>query len=315
MDAVALEQAVRDHPILFPGFDGRPKELDFAPWRRRGVRHRDSWGCVWETNQDGMTGAVVERSLPDWSLLESFRPPDSGLHNGWQEIEWNTIEANLSEARRTGRLTQGSLRHGHTFLTMEFMRGFENLVYDMCDERQEFETLVRMVEEFNAGIVERYLEIGVDIMGYPEDLGSGNQVLISPDLFRRWIKPVYTRLMRPARSRNVLVHMHSDGHIMEIVDDLVDCGVDIINLQDLVNGVDNIAREIKGRMAVSLDIDRQQIVRFGTPRDIDDHIRAVVDKLNDPAGGLSLHHGLYPGIPIENATALMNAMEHYSVIS
>lgn len=314
MDADALEQAMRDHPILFPGFTGRPKELNFAPWRRKDVRHRDSWGCVWETNEDGTTGAVVEHSLPDWSALDSFDPPDPAHHDGWQEIDWKSIETRLNAAKREGRIARGSLRHGHTFLTIEYMRGYENFVFDMHDEREELKTLLSMVEEFNADLVKRYLNIGVDIMGYPEDLGSQNQVLISPDLFRGWIKPVYTRLMAPAKRQDTLVYMHSDGHVMEIIEDLIECGVDIINLQDLVNGIDNIAREIKGRIAVDLDIDRQRIVRFGSPKDIDDHIREAVEKLHDPAGGLSLTHGLYPGIPIENVRALMDAMEKYSEV-
>jgi hypothetical protein len=65
-------------------------------------------------------------------------------------------------------------------------------------------------------------------------------------------------------------------------------------------------------MAVDLDIDRQNVTRFGSPKDVDDLVREAVTKLYSPQGGLSLIHGLLPGIPIENAGALMDAMEKYS---
>ncbi|MBS3764660.1 MAG: hypothetical protein KGZ25_15280 [Planctomycetes bacterium] len=69
---------------------------------------------------------------------------------------------------------------------------------------------------------------------------------------------------------------------------------------------------MKGRVCIDLDIDRQKIVRFGSPSEIDEHIRNAVEKLGSPDGGLMLSHGMYPGVPLENAEALMDAMEKYS---
>ena len=62
--------------------------------------------------------------------------------------------------------------------------------------------------------------------------------------------------------------MHSDGDIRGyLVDDLVVSGVeDALNLQDLVNGIDWIAARLKGRVCIDLDIDRQSVTRFGSPR-------------------------------------------------
>jgi uroporphyrinogen decarboxylase len=93
--------------------------------------------------------------------------------------------------------------------------------------------------------------------------------LLSPDQFRKYIQPSYQRLMKPARDRNIIVHMHSDGDIRTLVDDLVDGGVEVINLQDLVNGIDWIADKFSGRICVDLDIDRQEITYGGSPAQVD----------------------------------------------
>ena len=106
--------------------------------------------------------------------------------------------------------------------------------------------------------------------------------------------------------------MHSDGDIRSLVDDIVDSGVEVINLQDLVNGIDWIAERFRGKTCVELDIDRQKVTPFGTPEQIDDLIREEVSKIATPEGGLCMVYGLYPGVPLENAKAVMDAMEKYA---
>ncbi|HUW55925.1 MAG TPA: hypothetical protein VMZ92_04770, partial [Planctomycetota bacterium] len=102
------------------------------------------------------------------------------------------------------------------------------------------------------------------------------------------------------------------GYVMDIIDRVIDCGVTIVNLQDLVNGIDAMARELKGRVCIDLDVDRQKVTRFGTPRQVDRLIREEVETLGSKAGGLMMVHGVYPGIPLENIKATMDAMEKYA---
>ena len=136
--------------------------------------------------------------------------------------------------------------------------------------------------------------------------------MLSPELFRTYVKPRYEHLMAPAHKAGCLIHMHSDGDVRCLVDDLVLSGVDVLNLQDLVNGIDWIAANLKGRVCVDLDIDRQQNTRFGSAEQIDTLIRREVEKLGSREGGLMMIYGLYPGVPIENVRAVMDAMEKYS---
>lgn len=108
--------------------------------------------------------------------------------------------------------------------------------------------------------------------------------------------------------------MHSDGDIRLLADDLIESGVQSINLQDLVNGVDWIAARYKGKVCVDLDIDRQKITPYGTPEMVDELIREEVTKLATPEGGLALTYGWYPGVPLQNIRALMDALEKYMFI-
>jgi uroporphyrinogen-III decarboxylase len=227
-------------------------------------------------------------------------------------MDWAETAHRLSTARAEGRLAAASLPHGHTFLLLQSLRGYSNLVYDMADGEPRLHELIGIIESFNLALVHRCLTLGAEWMGYPEDLGMQRGPMISPAHFARYIKPVYQRLMQPAREAGCIVHMHSDGDIRALADDLIEGGVEVINLQDLVNGIDWIADRFAGRVCIDLDIDRQTVTRFGTPDQIDALIREEVARLGRVEGGLMMVFGLYPGTPLRNVGALMDAMERYA---
>jgi uroporphyrinogen-III decarboxylase len=77
-------------------------------------------------------------------------------------------------------------------------------------------------------------------------------------------------------------------------------------------GIDWIRKRLKGRICVDLDVDRQRVTRFGSPAQIEALIRQEVTELGDRQGGLMLNCGIYPGIPLENMRALMDALTRYA---
>ncbi len=311
----ALEEIHASHAMVFPGYVRGsiwPDHLPVTAYTVAGKPYTDPWGCVWETRVTGMVGTVTRRPLSRWDDLAGLRPPDPETSDGLLPLDWKELAAGAAAARAAGRLVCFWLAHGHTFLRLQDLRGFENLLLDMADEEPRLPALIRMVEGFNAALVDRFLALGPDMIGIPEDLGSQSGPLVSPSCFRSYIKPSYLRLTRPIKEAGVLVHEHSDGRILDLVDDLIEAGGDVLNLQDLVNGIDDIRRAVKGRVAIDLDIDRQEITVKGTPRDVDDHVRECVEKLGSPEGGLSLSYQPWPPTPLENVRAVLDAMERYS---
>lgn len=312
-DHGALQDLMAAHPLLFPG---HVRQEVVKPWfgvtERRDRPYTDYWGCTWETAEDGIVGSVHGHPLADWSAFDRYVPPDPDRTDGIHPVDWAGLRAHTARQREAGALVAGGLPHGHTFLRLQDIRGYENLTFDMLDEEPRLARLIGMVADFNYRFILNWLALEPDLISYPEDLGMQVGPMISPEHFRRYIKPVYQRMMKPARDRGCVVHMHSDGDIRTLADDLVDGGVEVINLQDLVNGIDWIAAKFAGRVCIDLDIDRQRITARGTPAQIDAHIREAVAKLGRREGGLLMIYGMYPGVPLENAAALMDAMERYA---
>jgi uroporphyrinogen decarboxylase len=309
----ALEDLMQSHPLLFPG---RPRETGAPVVHGLAARvdepYTDPWGCIWQTTVDGIVGTVHNHPMADLTKVEGYEPPDPAVTDGFSGIDWGGVHRRFRDTRRNGGLARAGLPHGHTFLRLINLCGYENALLALVDDDPRLRKLLGMIESFNTEVVRRYVDCGAKLMAYPEDLGMQNGPMISPDLFVRHIQPIYRRMIEPARAAGCIIHMHSDGDIRTLAHHLIKGGVEILNLQDLVNGVEWIREKLFGRVCIDLDIDRQKITRYGTPDDIDRLIRTEVETLSTPAGGLTMIHGLYPGVPLENVKALMDAMERYA---
>jgi hypothetical protein len=313
-DCEAIEDLMLTHKILFPGYqkgDISPERIEILPEMTAGRPYVDHWGCVWETKFTGMVGTVIKHPLADWDAFENFVPPDPSHTDGMKLIDWDQIEAQGKALKKDGQLFALYLPHGHTFLRLQDLRGYENLMFDMMDSNKNLEELINLVEHFNLELVMHFNELQPDMIGIPEDLGTQSSAMISPELFKKYIQPSYVKMTVLIRQSGTITHLHSDGYIMELVDDIIDSGVDVINLQDLVNGIDNIQKHVKGRAAIDLDIDRQDVTVNGSAKDIDEHLFEIVSKLSSKNGGLSLSYQPWPPTPIENIRAVMEAMEKH----
>ena len=66
-----------NHSMLFPNFEWTQDPIvpDYTPWQKKDKAYTDSWGCLWRTPDDGITGAVVEHPLEDWDDFVDYVPP------------------------------------------------------------------------------------------------------------------------------------------------------------------------------------------------------------------------------------------------
>ena len=313
-DQNALLDLIAEHPFLFPDFQkpALPVIPQYDANARADRPYTDDFGCVWKTAMDGIVGSVLEHPLADIGRYETYRFPDPEHSTGLGPVDWVAFEREIAAQKAAGQMTYGDLRHGHTFQQLCDIRGYMDTLMDLTDEEPEVLELLERLCQFNLAQINHFLAADVDIIRIPEDLGMQMGPMISPSLFREYIKPLYQRMLKPVRQAGKIIHMHSDGDIRSLVDDIIEGGVDIINLQDLVNGVDWIGGKFREKTCVDLDIDRQRITPFGTPAQIHNHIRNCIETIGCKEGGLMMIYGLYPGVPLENVKALMDAMTQYA---
>ena len=309
-----LEKVVLKHPTIFPWYRAGSYDFKTLPYvdlnKLSTEIVTDRWGCGWVYPIKGLDGAVVKHPLENIDDLDSFIPPVPDIPK-YTDEQWAQELKTVEERKNRGELVTAGTEHGFLFLRHTYLRGFENAMMDYATDEPRLHEIYNMIYNFWAPVVEFNVRRGVDQFTFGEDLGTQEATIISPADFNKWVKPVYAKLMKPCKDAGILVYLHSDGKTLDILEDQIEAGVDIVNPQDLCNGIDNIARRIKGKACIDLDVDRQSVVPFGTPKDIDDLIKEEVMKLGSKAGGLSMIVGIYPPTPMENLDAVCNAFEKY----
>ncbi|MCX7706215.1 MAG: hypothetical protein N2115_08195 [bacterium] len=274
--------------------------------RRAGNKVRDKWGCLWIYPLDYLDGQVIEHPLDNWEKLKDYKPPDPEKYTDWEKAK-----KDIEEAKRKGNFTSGGVDHGFFFLLITYLRGFENAMIDFAEGNKNIFKLIEIIENYWLGVIKKWIDIGVDMIGFGDDLGLQTSLPMSPQAWRKYIKPSYMKFFGLCRDNGVHAGLHTDGWIVSIMEDLIECRLSVLNPQDMVNGIDNIERLLKGRICIDLDIDRQHITYSGTPEEIDRHILNCVKRLGSEKGGLILKFGAYPGTPVENIGAVIKAFEKY----
>ena len=307
-----LEKIVLAHPRLFPDYSRENANFyeEMPAAYRQGEYYRDNWGCLWYNVQEGLEGQVVEHPLADWRALDTYRLPDPLRQTERGMRDWEEIKRTIEERRKRGLLVMGDGER--LFDRLYFLRGFENLMMDFVHEPPQLTRLIGMLEEYEMRLINKWLEIGVDVIAFHTDIGAQDRLMISPASFRKHIKPMFMRLFQTCRRAGVHVYLSSDGRLLEIVDDLVECGVSVHDPQLRANTLEGIVRAYKGKLCADVDLDRQGFP-FMTPTELRAQIKQVVDAMAMPEGGLMLLAAVYGGaeIPLRNIAAICEAMEDY----
>ena len=281
----ALEEIVRRYPDVF-GVQDKDKDYDAVGGTYVEGEHVDAWGCVWSNLKTGMEAIVTGHPVPTREGVHTLEVPDE----------------------------DDFMPHGFMYLRLGDIRGFEEIMIDFAEEPPELQMLIDKVLEYNLRQVKRKLEWfdkPGQILWFGDDLGMQHSLPISPEKWRRYLKPCFRRIYAPVKNAGHYVYMHTDGHILEIIPDLIDCGVDVVNAQVGANGMENLAEACKGKVCLDLDLDRQRLP-FWHPDDIDTHVREAVEILGRPEGGLWLTAEIGDDVPLENVEAVCTALERYS---
>lgn len=307
-----LLEIALSYPDLFGKVDPH-KDFDEMPSRyRKGHEDTDNWGVVWRTEIEGIIGIPQVHPLADLSKIDEYHPPDPlTMCPDIGPRDWEAEARRMREAKAQAKPVISG--YGTLFERLQELVGMEKLLTEMAQEdNPPLQRVVDLVVDFHLVTLEKIFELATpDVVGSADDLGSQRSALVSPRTFRRWLKPAYQKLWQFARSQGCEVSLHSDGYLLELVDDLIDAGLTILNPQVGGNTLYGIEETMKGRLAISLDLDRQHILPHGSEQEVRDHVREAVQVLGSPRGGLMLQAEINADVPLKNVRALAEAMREY----
>ncbi len=197
------------------------------------------------------------------------------------------------------------------------MQGMDTFLSNMVMRPAFAHALLKRIGEMCKGIMGNFLrEVGdiIDIIKIGDDLGTQESLLISPKMYREFLKPIHADFIRFIKAQtNARVFFHSDGDVFPLIDDFIEIGVDILNpIQTSAGKMSNL-KELKQRFGKDLTlcggVDTHHYLPHGTPQQIKDEVKRVADILA-PGGGymLSSVHTIMNDVPPENILAMVDAV-------
>lgn len=250
-----------------------------------GEPNADEWGCVWANIIGTGVGQVVKHPLEHATDLSSFTFPEPHAPGRFDGVK----EAVQSYE---GKYVTGSLGISG-FTLMMSLRGFENILIDIAMPSEFLTELMDRVWDYEAGIIEQYAKCGVHGLWFFDDWGTEEALFIRPSTWRELFKPIYARQFRLVHDLGMRVFFHSCGYVWDIIPDLIEAGVDVLNLEqpdvfaaDAVSGIDRLANCFGGRVTFCTNPDSQRILANGTPSEIEEEVDHIVRAFSRFRGGL-----------------------------
>jgi uroporphyrinogen decarboxylase len=200
------------------------------------------------------------------------------------------------------------------------MQGMDTFLMNLALHPEFAEALLWKIQERCKVLMGHFLAaLGdhVDIIKIGDDLGTQESLLMSPDMYRRILKPIHADYIRFIRERTrAKVFFHTDGDVFPLIDDLVEIGIDILNPIQTSAGKMADLGALKARWGDRLTfcggVDTHRILPAGTPEEVRSEVRRVIEILG-PDGGymVSSVHTVMDDVPAGNILAMVDAVDEF----
>jgi uroporphyrinogen decarboxylase len=268
---------------------------------------------VYSPLADAIRISDIEKHI---DVIENFDKPDF-LDKSYEELALKAKELH----DRTDYPIVGFFG-GHLLQAALILRGWEAFFMDLMVNQKFATALLERLLEANTRRFEEYartVALHVDIVVFEDDLGMQDRLLISPEIYRKMIKPFQKKLFDFVKSRsNVFVFFHSDGAVASLIPDFIEIGIDILNpVQVTCNGMDtgSLKREYgKDICFWGAGCDSQRILAFGSTYDVREEVKRRIDDLASGGGFVFAPiHNVQNGVPPENVVTMFETAIEYGV--
>ncbi len=265
----------------------------------------DVWGVGW-----------------DLVLTEGFHIRHHPLIECDDLREYKFPEPDDSLFRSIGKLDEKSRKEfyilfdqGWTlFERLWLLRGFENSLADLYFRQNEVEYLLDGITEYNIEIARKLIKLGVAEGAYTgDDFGTQREMLISPQMWRKFFKQRYKKLWGIYKSSRIDVFHHSCGNIIGIIPDLIDLGLDVLTpIQPEAMNISELIRSFGKYLSFLGGISTQTTLPFGSPGKVRSEVIESIMILGKYNGYIiSPSHEITSDCPDENFLALFEALNDY----
>ncbi len=275
----------------------------------------DEWGCLWARSEMANMGQVKGHPLADWSWDQDptmarypWPDPDDPAYYAGMEERFIGSEGKY--------VTTGIFML--LFERMHALRGMTNVLAELHTEPERMALLADRIVEFDLAVIRN---IGRRFPGrihgftFTDDWGTELATFISPKMWRAFFQSRYARIFEAAHDQGWDVWMHTCGKVNEIIEPLIEIGLDVINLQQpRALGIQEIGRRFRGRICFQSLCDIQATLPFADAEAIRAEAQLLLEHWATSEGGFILADygdGEAIGVPLWKKEVMLEAFREH----
>ncbi len=265
--------------------------------------YQDAWGITWRyiRNRFGVFTEIVDHPLSgDRAKLDTFQIPDPISPEQYRDF------MHMQELYGRDKWLIGSSQIS-IFEAAWYLRGLDQFLMDMLVDPDFAAALMDKVMQFPLEAARQYIRLGADMVWFGDDVSTQSGMMISLDLWRRFLKPRYAALFaacREVRPRITIVY-HSCGNCWDILDDMIEIGLDVLNpVQPLALDSLAVKKRYGKRLVLFGGLCVQQDLPYATPSFMEATVKRLKKELGQGGGYLlAPAHHIQADTPLENIQA------------
>ncbi|MCK5738942.1 hypothetical protein KAH55_07165 [bacterium] len=266
----------------------------------------DEWGITWEFLIYGVWGHPKAYPFGSWAEAADYQiPPQPPIGTANFEAKKKQVLLRKNDFLMFGGFVS-------IYERLYYLHPMDQLFIELALEDPDLFIFMDRLELYWQQHIDYLLALGYDIITFGDDWGTQTSQLISTDMFQRIFAPRYQRLFDRVHQAGAKVFFHSCGHIGEILDVLLEIGIDGLWPQIGCYDPDELTRKLKDhKAALFLHPERQNLIPRGTPAEIDTYIRDWACRFKEMQGGGIFYVEIENDAPMENIRALIEAVHKY----
>jgi uroporphyrinogen decarboxylase len=271
----------------------------------------DEWGVTWKTIEyqtrfgKGKYTEPHGHPLAADGALETYAPPDPARAELYQDAG-RTLRDFKDEYWIVG-VTPTTI-----FECAWALRGYEQLLIDMLTDPGRANCILDFPFRYHMAVTQRLAQMGVDMIWLGDDVGGQTSMLMSPKMWRTYLKPRMAQLVDSLREINpqIKIAYHTDGVVYPIIPELIEIGIDVLNpIQPMAMDPARLKNDYGDKLCFWGSMDIQRTLPYGTPEQVRDEVRLRLETIGR-GGGLIIGptHNLQLDTPLENFWAMVAAI-------
>jgi uroporphyrinogen decarboxylase len=189
-----------------------------------------------------------------------------------------------------------------------YLRGLDTFLMDMTLQPEYCERLMDKVMQFPMTASGKYIELGADMVWFGDDVSMQTGMMISVDMWRKYLKPRYAQLFAACKTLNpnVKIAYHSCGQCTAILDDMIEIGLEVLNpVQPMAIDPFETKKRYGKRLVLFGGLCVQRVMPYGSVEDVHNTVKRLRNELGRGGGYiLAPAHHIQADTSLENVKAL-----------